>query len=31
MTVVGGVPAREIRKRNVRELNYRLGRFRLFQ
>ena len=31
MTVVGGVPAREIRKRNVKELNYRLGRFRLFQ
>lgn len=31
MTVVGGVPAKEIRKRNIKELNYRLGRARLFQ
>jgi maltose O-acetyltransferase len=31
MTVVGGVPAKEIRKRNIQELNYRLGRARLFQ
>lgn len=31
MTVVGGVPAREIRKRQIKELNYRLGRARLFQ
>lgn len=30
-TVVGGVPAREIRKRNVKEFSYRLGRARLFQ
>lgn len=31
MTVVGGVPAKPIRKRGVKELNYRLGRPRLFQ
>lgn len=31
MSVVGGVPAREIRKRRVQNLHYRLGRFRLFQ
>ena len=31
MTVVGGVPAKEIRKRNIKELTYRLGRARLFQ
>lgn len=31
MTVVGGVPAKEIRKRNIRELTYKLGRARLFQ
>lgn len=31
MTVVGGVPAQEIKKRQVKDLNYRLGRFRLFQ
>jgi maltose O-acetyltransferase len=31
MTVVGGVPAKEIRKRNIKELAYRLGRARLFQ
>lgn len=31
MTVVGGIPAKEIRKRTVRELNYRLGRARWFQ
>jgi maltose O-acetyltransferase len=30
-TVVGGVPARAIRRRDVEELNYRLGRARLFQ
>lgn len=30
-TIVGGVPAREIRKRHIKDLNYRLGRFRLFQ
>ncbi len=29
--VVGGVPAKEIRKRNLTEFNYRLGRARLFQ
>lgn len=29
--VVGGVPAREIKERQVRELRYRLGRARLFQ
>ncbi|PIS09173.1 acyltransferase [Candidatus Beckwithbacteria bacterium CG10_big_fil_rev_8_21_14_0_10_34_10] len=31
MTVVGGVPAREIKKRGVSKLKYRLGRARLFQ
>lgn len=31
MSIVGGVPAKEIRKRNVKELNYRLGRARWFQ
>ena len=31
MTVVGGVPATEIRKRNVKELKYKLGRARWFQ
>jgi acetyltransferase-like isoleucine patch superfamily enzyme len=30
-SVVGGVPAREIRKRNIKELNYRIGRARWFQ
>ncbi len=31
MTIVGGVPAKEIGTRQVGELNYRLGRPRLFQ
>lgn len=31
MTIVGGVPAKEIGKRQLKELNYRLGRPRLFQ
>jgi acetyltransferase-like isoleucine patch superfamily enzyme len=31
MSVVGGVPAKEISKRQVKELNYRLGRARWFQ
>lgn len=31
LTVVGGIPAREIRKRNIKNLNYTLGRARLFQ
>jgi len=30
-TIVGGVPAKEIGKRNITDLKYRLGRFRLFQ
>lgn len=30
-TIVGGVPAKEIGKRNIKDLKYRLGRFRLFQ
>jgi len=30
-TIVGGVPAREIGKREIKDLKYRLGRFRLFQ
>jgi maltose O-acetyltransferase len=30
-TIVGGVPAREIGKREIKSLNYRLGRARLFQ
>lgn len=31
MTVVGGVPAKPIKKRQVKKLNYRLGRPKLFQ
>ena len=31
MSVVGGVPAKEIRKRKVKNLTYRIGRARLFQ
>lgn len=31
LTVVGGVPAKEIARRRVEKLAYRLGRFRLFQ
>lgn len=31
MTIVAGVPAREIGRRQLKELNYRLGRPRLFQ
>lgn len=31
MTVAGGVPAREIKKREVKKLHYKLGRARLFQ
>jgi len=31
MMVVGGVPAKEIRKRKLEKLNYKLGRARLFQ
>jgi len=31
MTIVGGVPAKEIGQRQLQELNYRLGRPRLFQ
>lgn len=30
-TIVGGVPAQEIGKRQIGDLKYRLGRFRLFQ
>ena len=30
-TVVGGIPARKIRERKLKDLNYRLGRVRLFQ
>ena len=30
-SVVGGVPAREIKKRQLKKFNYRLGRPRLFQ
>jgi maltose O-acetyltransferase len=30
-TVVGGIPAKKIRKRNLQNPNYRLGRARLFQ
>ncbi len=30
-TIVGGVPAKEIGKRQIKNLNYRLGRYRLFQ
>lgn len=29
--VVGGVPAQEISERKLKDLNYRLGRYRLFQ
>lgn len=31
MTIVGGIPAKEIGKRNIKNLHYRLGRARLFQ
>lgn len=31
LTVVGGVPAKEIRKRKINKLEYRLGSARLFQ
>ncbi|MFC1711443.1 acyltransferase [Patescibacteria group bacterium] len=31
LSVVGGVPAKEIRKRNLKDLHYKLGRARLFQ
>ncbi|PIP52872.1 acetyltransferase [Candidatus Beckwithbacteria bacterium CG23_combo_of_CG06-09_8_20_14_all_34_8] len=31
MSVVGGVPAREIRKRNISDLKYKIGRARWFQ
>jgi len=31
MSVVGGVPAKEIRKRKIKKLRYKLGRPRLFQ
>ena len=31
LAVVGGVPAKEIKKRNLKKLNYKLGRPRLFQ
>lgn len=31
MTIVGGVPAKEIGRREIKNLNYRLGRPRLFQ
>ena len=31
LSIVGGVPAREITKRDSKNLNYRLGRARLFQ
>lgn len=31
MSVVGGIPAKEIRKRKLTKLEYRLGRARLFQ
>ncbi len=30
-SIVGGVPAKEIGQRNIKELNYKLGRPRLFQ
>ncbi|MEK7458505.1 MAG: acyltransferase, partial [Patescibacteria group bacterium] len=30
MTVVGGVPAKQIGERKVKTLNYRVGRARLF-
>jgi len=31
LTIAGGVPAKEIGKRKIKNLNYRLGRARLFQ
>lgn len=31
MTIVGGVPAKEIAVRKIKDLNYKLGRARLFQ
>jgi len=31
LTIVGGIPAKEIGKRKISNLNYRLGRARLFQ
>lgn len=31
LTIVGGVPAKPIGKREIKDLNYRLGRARLFQ
>jgi len=31
MTIVGGIPAKEIGQRKLSNLNYRLGRIRLFQ
>lgn len=31
MSIVGGVPAKEIRKRRVKKLRYKIGRARLFQ
>jgi len=31
LTVVGGVPAKEIRKRNIADLKYKIGRARWFQ
>jgi len=31
MTVVAGIPAKEIRKRNLTELKYKIGRARWFQ
>ncbi|MEO8581092.1 MAG: acyltransferase [Patescibacteria group bacterium] len=31
MSIVGGVPAKELKKRTAKELNYRLGRARWFQ
>lgn len=30
-SIVGGVPAKEIKKRNLKNPHYRLGRFKLFQ
>jgi len=31
LVIVGGVPAKEIKKRNIKTLNYKLGRPKLFQ
>jgi acetyltransferase-like isoleucine patch superfamily enzyme len=31
LTLVGGVPAKEIRKRNIKKLDYKIGRARWFQ